>query len=168
MGLIDTLAKVGFDWRLALTNLINFGLIVWLLAKFLWPSIAKAIGERQKIIDQGLTDAESAKERLEQSQADYQAKLLAARQAAGEIINQADEQGQKIKEKLQQTAHQEVDELRQHVTEELAQAKQVMTADVQQQSADLVVAAVEKILQNKLDAKDDQRLVKQALKSLHG
>ena len=157
MGLIDTLAKVGFDWRLALTNLINFGLIVWLLAKFLWPSIAKAIGERQKIIDQGLTDAESAKERLEQSQADYQAKLLAARQAAGEIINQADEQGQKIKEKL-----------RQHVTEELAQAKQVMTAEDQKQSADLVVAAVEKILQNKLDAKDDQRLVKQALKSLHG
>lgn len=168
MGLIDTLAKVGFDWRLALTNLINFGLIVWLLAKFLWPSIAKAIGERQKIIDQGLTDAESAKERLKQSQADYQAKLLAARQAAGEIINQADEQGQKIKEKLQQTAHQEVDELRQRVTEELAQAKQVMTADVQQQSADLIVVAVEKILQNKLDAKDDQRLVEQALKSLHG
>lgn len=168
MGLIDTLAKVGFDWRLALTNLINFGLIVWLLAKFLWPSIAKAISERQKIIDQGLTDAESAKDRLEQSQADYQAKLLAARQAAGEIISQADEQGQKIRENLQQTARQEVEELRQRVTEELAQAKKTMTADVKKQSADLVVAAVEKILKDKLDAEDDERLVKQALKSLHG
>ena len=87
MALMEVLAKVGFDWRLALTNLVNFGLIVWLLAKFLWPSISKAISERQKIINQGLEDAEAAKERLAKSQSDYQAKLVQAHQEANLVVD---------------------------------------------------------------------------------
>jgi len=168
MSLIETLAKVGFDWRLALTNLVNFGLIVWLLAKFLWPSIAKAIGERQKQINQGLDDAESAKQRLAKSQADYQAKLTQAHQEAQEIIHQADERGQKINQQAQQDAQLEAEELRQRVSADLAQEKEQMTAAVQRQSAELVTAAVEKILQEKLGATDDDRIIKQAIKSVHG
>lgn len=167
MSLIETLAKVGFDWRLALTNLVNFGLIVWLLAKFLWPSIAKAIGERQKLISQGLDDAESAKQHLAKSQTDYQAKLAQAHQEAQEIIHQADERGQKINQQAQQAAQLEAEELRQRVTKELANEKEKMNAAVRSQSAELVTAAVEKILQDKLDAMADDRIIKQAIEALH-
>lgn len=168
MDLMEVLAKVGFDWRLALTNLVNFGLIVWLLAKFLWPSISKAIGERQKIINQGLEDAETAKERLAKSQADYQAKLVQARQEAQEIARQADERGQKIKEQAQQTAQQEAEDLRQRVASELAREKDQMTMAVHQRSVELVTTALEKVLQEKLDSKTDEKMIQQALKSLHG
>lgn len=164
---MEILAKVGFDWRLALTNLVNFGLIVWLLAKFLWPSIAKAIGERQRIIDQGLDDAESAKQRLAQSQADYQAKLVQAHQEAQEIARQADERGQKIKLQAQQVAQQEADNLRQRVAEELSREKEQMTAAVRQQSAELITTAVEKVLQEKLDGAADERMIKQVITALH-
>ena len=168
MDLMEVLAKVGFDWRLALTNLVNFGLIVWLLAKFLWPSISKAIGERQKIINQGLADAEAAKEHLTKSQADYQAKLVQAHQEAQDIARQADERGQKIKEQAQQTAHQEAEELRQRVAGELAREKDQMTMAVRQQSVELVATALEKVLQEILDSSTDEKIIQQAIKALHG
>ncbi|HNW55630.1 MAG TPA: F0F1 ATP synthase subunit B [bacterium] len=168
MSLLDTLAKVGFDWRLALTNLVNFGLIVWLLAKFLWPSIAKAINERQRIIDQGLDDAEAAKEHLAKGQADYQAKLVEANREAKEIVRQADERGQQIKTVAQTEAQKEAEALKQRVASELNQEKEQMTAAVRQESAQLVAAAMEKVLQEKLDSAADEKMIKQAIESLHG
>lgn len=168
MTLLDTLAKVGFDWRLALTNLVNFGLIIWLLAKFLWPNIAKAISDRQRIINQGLDDAEAAKEHLAKSQADYQAKLVEAHREAKEIVHQADERGQQIKTVAQTEAQKEAEALRQRVASEIGREKEQMTAAVRQESAQLVATAMEKVLQEKLDTAADEKMIKQAIESLHG
>lgn len=168
MSLLDTLAKVGFDWRLALSNLVNFGLIVWLLAKFLWPSIAKAISDRQRIINQGLDDAEAAKDHLAKSQADYQAKLVEAHREAKEIVRQADERGQQVKTAAQAEAQKEAEVLRERVAGELNREKEQMTAAVRQESVQLVATAMEKVLQEKLDSAADEKMIKQALESLHG
>ena len=168
MSLLDTLAKVGFDWRLALSNLVNFGLIIWLLAKFLWPSIIKVINERQQIINQGLDDAEAAKEHLVKSQANYQSKLIKAHHEAKEIISQADKRGQEIKAIAQVEAQKEIEALQERAAGELNRKKEQITIAIRQESAQLITLAMEKILQEKLNETTDEKIIKQVLESLHG
>jgi len=52
--------KIGFDWRLSLTHLINFLIIFFLLVKFALPKIKATIDERTKKIKEGLLMRESA------------------------------------------------------------------------------------------------------------
>lgn len=50
----DIATKIGFDWRLAITHLINFLIIFFLLVKFALPAIKKTVNERTKRIQEGL------------------------------------------------------------------------------------------------------------------
>lgn len=58
--LTDIASKIGFEWHLALTHLINFLIIFFLLVKFALPSIKKTISERTKKIEEGLKMREDA------------------------------------------------------------------------------------------------------------
>lgn len=44
----SVLGKLGFDWRVALANLVNFLIIYFLLKKVIFDKLADAISERQK------------------------------------------------------------------------------------------------------------------------
>ena len=48
--LLETLGKVGFDWRMALFSFINFILVFWLLKKLFFKKILNIIEERQESI----------------------------------------------------------------------------------------------------------------------
>jgi F-type H+-transporting ATPase subunit b len=50
----DIGTKIGFDWRLALTHLINLLIIFFLLVKFALPAIKKTVDERTRKIKEGL------------------------------------------------------------------------------------------------------------------
>jgi F-type H+-transporting ATPase subunit b len=48
---MEEITKVfGIDWRLFIIQAINFGLVVFLLSKFLYKPILNVIEERRKII----------------------------------------------------------------------------------------------------------------------
>jgi len=58
----EILSKIGFDYRVALANLINFLIVLWILQKFAFPKIQEVLSERQAKIRKGLRDAEEAKQ----------------------------------------------------------------------------------------------------------
>jgi F0F1-type ATP synthase membrane subunit b/b' len=58
----EILGKIGFDWQVALANLVNFLIIVFLLKKFAFKPIAKIIQDRQNKINEGLENAKKAAE----------------------------------------------------------------------------------------------------------
>jgi F-type H+-transporting ATPase subunit b len=65
---MEEITKVfGIDWRLFIIQAINFGLVVFLLSKFLYKPILNVIEERRKIITKGLDDAKLAEQNLQNS-----------------------------------------------------------------------------------------------------
>ena len=58
----EILSKIGFDYRVALANLVNFLIVLWVLQKFAFPKIQIVLAERQAKIRKGLADAEAAKQ----------------------------------------------------------------------------------------------------------
>ena len=90
IGLI--LANLGFDWRVALANLANFLIIVWILKRFAFKPIEKAIKNREDKIRKGVEDAERAATEFQMAKQTCDKTIEEAKYEANKII--ASSQGQ--------------------------------------------------------------------------
>lgn len=88
--------KIGFDWKLALTHLINLLLIFFLLAKFALPSIKKVVAERTKKIQEGLKMREEADKIVDDANLESQKIAKSANQKAEEIYSKAESGAKEI------------------------------------------------------------------------
>lgn len=82
--------KIGFDWKLALTHLINLLIIFFLLARFALPTIKKVVNERTKKIEEGLRMREQADKIVENANLESQKIAKLANQKAEEIFVKAE------------------------------------------------------------------------------
>jgi F-type H+-transporting ATPase subunit b len=93
----EILAKIGFDWHIALSHTVNFGLIFFLLVKFALPNIKKVINERTAKIKDGLKKADDAKFIFDKAKQDRDALLHDAEIEKKSIIAT----GEKVAESLE-------------------------------------------------------------------
>lgn len=105
----EILSKIGFDYRVALANLVNFLIVFFILYKFAFPKIQSVLTERQTKIRKGLKDAEDAEKAKRKAEEEAEKTRGKAHQQAKEIIAegqkerahiiaQADEEGRAQKE----------------------------------------------------------------------
>ncbi len=160
------LASLGLNVSLFVFQLINFlivALIIWFL---ILKPLTKKLLERQKMIEQGLADAEKAKENVSRSESDYQTKLTKAREAADQVLNQAQGEAQQIAETMKTQAKQEIERLTLQAKSQLLREKEEMMGVIKKETAELVVAAVEKILEEKMTPEKDKKLIEETLKAV--
>ncbi len=60
------LAAFGIDWRLLLINLLNFGLLFWLLSHYLYGPLTRMLESRREKIAEGVRNAAEAEQKLEE------------------------------------------------------------------------------------------------------
>ena len=84
---MEILAKIGFDWQVALANLVNFLIIFFLLKKFLFGPIAKTLAERKKAISEGLQNAALATDALSEAKKEGDKIIAEAKAQANTIIS---------------------------------------------------------------------------------
>ena len=61
----DLFASLGIDWKMLLFQIIAFVLLLWILNKYVFPVIIKAIDERENKIAEGQRMAETARAYLQ-------------------------------------------------------------------------------------------------------
>lgn len=99
--LTDIASKIGFEWRLALTSLINFLIIFFLLVKFALPSIKKTIDERTKKIQEGLKMREDAKAIVDNAYSDAKEITKNANQKSQDIVSVSETNAKKVMSEAQ-------------------------------------------------------------------
>lgn len=158
------LASLGINAPLFIFQLINFlivALIIWFL---ILKPLTKKLLERQKMIEQGLADAEKARDNLFRSEQNYQAQLAKAREAADNVLNQAQGEAQQIAVAMKTQAKQEIEQLTLRAKSQLLREKEEMLGAIKKETAGLVVAAVEKILEEKMTPEKDKKLIEETIK----
>lgn len=157
--IIEILSKIGFDWRMALANLVNFLIIFWLLKRYAFAPIKKVLSERREKIDQGLEDAQKAQTELTMAKQTSEQELAHARQKAQEIIAQAHEQGKEMLVKAESDTQAKVDKLVSDARGVIAKEKQAMEADIEEKTVTIALEVSSKIIKEKLDEKKDKALI---------
>ena len=101
---------------------LSFGVVFFLLAKFGFPVITKAINERKEFIEMSLLSAKEANERLASIQAEGEKLLADAKAKQKDIIADAMQEKQRIvqsaQEEAQTSANQMIEEARQSIQAE--------------------------------------------------
>jgi len=157
-----------------LINDFSFGLFIWqvvifvglifLLKKFAWKPILDAVNEREQGIKNALESAESARNEMQNLQADNQRILQEARAERDAMLKDARE----MKEKMVADAKNEAQEQGQKMIDQAKAAieseKNAARADLKSQVATLSLSIAEKILKDELSNKESQtKLVDQLL-----
>jgi F-type H+-transporting ATPase subunit b len=96
--LSEILHKIGFDFQLAFFHTINFLIVFFILVKFAFPKLQKAISERTKKIKAGLKNFEDSQELLNQSKISAQKIISEGESEKRQILESAEDlKKQKLK-----------------------------------------------------------------------
>jgi F-type H+-transporting ATPase subunit b len=164
--ILDTLGKVGFDWRMGLFNLINFFLVLWILKKFLFAPIVETITERQKKMTKGMENFTQSKSALQMAEQKAQGIIDDAKVERNKVLAQAQENAKASGVELKEKAKNEIDVLVQQAKKNIAIDKEEMREVLKKETLELVVLATEKILNEKMDDKKDETYIKNVLRSM--
>lgn len=156
----------GLNWKLFLAQLVNFGIILFVLWKWVFGPLGEKLEERRGKIEQSIAKSREIEE-LHAAVVQQSAEQIGkARNEATEIIGRARNEAIQVKDIILADAKKQADGILSQQRKVIEQEKLKMNAEVKEQAAALVVLALEKILRQKIDQKKDQELINEALKQL--
>lgn len=132
-------------------EMITFAVLVWVTMKYIWPPLLNLIQERQQKISSGLEAAERGQRELAAAQIKIAEELRQAKSKAATIIDQANLQANNFIEASKTTAQVDRNKMLAQTKIDLEQEVNRAKYLLRQQSVAMVIAATEKILQQKID-----------------
>ncbi|MFH1004398.1 MAG: F0F1 ATP synthase subunit B [Bacteroidota bacterium] len=136
-----------------------FLLIVWLLKKFAWKPILKALSEREQSIQSALDSAKKAREEMVSLQAGHEKIIAEARYTHDRIVKEAREIGDKIIKEAKENASKEAKNIVAIARENIHYEKMAAITELKNQVAILSIEIAEKILKRELSEKDKQKTI---------
>jgi F-type H+-transporting ATPase subunit b len=155
------------DYGLIFWMLLSFGILVFLLTKFAWKPILKALKDREQTIEDSLRAAENARKEMAKLKADNEKLLAEARNERDKILKEARETKEKIINEARGKASQEADRLIKIARETIHNEKMAAITDLKNQVANLSIEIAEKIIRQQLAADEKQKaLIAEMLKDV--
>ena len=144
------------DFGLLFWMVVIFGLVFFLLAKFGFPIITKAVQQRSDYIADSLKSADEAQARLA-GMAEEQKKMIEeTRLEQSRILKEASESRDRIIAQAKEEAAAEASKLLEHAKVEIAAERESAIRDIRRQVAMISVEVAEKIVRKDLDGEDAQ------------
>jgi len=100
------------DWITVVAQIINFLILVWLLHRFLYGPITRAMQRRENRIKERLDDAAQERETAEAKQRELDERLRELEDQREQKLREAREEADALKHKLEREAREEVDRKR--------------------------------------------------------
>ncbi|HEX7963181.1 MAG TPA: F0F1 ATP synthase subunit B [Candidatus Saccharimonadales bacterium] len=154
---------LGLNAQLFIEQGVAFLILVFVLGKFVYPALVKAIDDRRAAIEAGLQEAKDSQEALEKAEAKVSEMLEEARKEADEMLARTHQEAASVvadaESKAKQRAEQIVADARQQLAVDVSKAREALKKD----TVELVALATERVIGEKLDDRKDADLVKKAL-----
>lgn len=162
---MENLATLGLDLWSMLLYAVNYGVIFFVLAKYVYPKLRDAINERRQTIEGNIKSAEKLKNELQSQMAKSESEMTRLMKSVQEEKSALQkEMNQKRKDMLQEveeTKTKMLDEARAQITSE----KENIIADAQKDITGMIQRVVLNILSHQVPEKTVQESVEQAWKA---
>ena len=142
-----------------IAQILNFLVLLAILAKFAYKPLLKAMDDRRNRIINDLDSAEQTRLDAEALKEQYAEQLAGARQEATEIVNKANQIAQNLHDELVEQAPVEQEALLANAKERIEQEKQQALLDIRSEVIKLSTLIAGKIVNQKLNSANDQKLV---------
>lgn len=129
---MESLLKLGIDWRSILLYAVNMGIIFFIIARYLVPTILKFLDERREQIASNLEEAnkikDAFKKRLDEMQAEKEHLHKTLKDEIESLRNMVEQKRETMLKEIEQQRFQMLEEM-QHFSEK---RKKELVAEVQQ------------------------------------
>jgi F-type H+-transporting ATPase subunit b len=129
------------------------------LAKFAFPALNKALGERSGKIQGDLEKAEESRTAAERELAEYRKQLAGARDDANRIIEEARKTADALRKDLQAKAEQEAQATVARAQEEIRAERDRVFADLKAQVGEIAVDLAGRVVGESLDKTRHEKLI---------
>ncbi len=159
-GLFEAL---GLDVKLLVEQGLAFLILVFLLGKFVYPALIKAIDNRREALEASVEEAKKVQEDAANAEDKIEKLLVEARKEADEIVKRSHQEATSIvtdaEAKAKTRAESFLKDAHAQLEADVNAARQTLKKD----TVTLVTLATEKILKAKIDPEKDEKLIKQSL-----
>jgi len=119
----------------------------------------KFVKDRTEKIEKGVKDAETAQQALVEAKSEYEKMVADGHKQAQEIIQRAKEQAQVQAAALLEKNKTDLVGIAQRAKQQIHDERERMLREAQEQAVELVLAATEKVLMDKLDVTADTKYI---------
>ena len=144
----------------AAANFIVFLLVIWLI--FFKP-VSGLLEDRRAKIEQGLRDADAARQERENASTERLSVLAKARQEAEDILTRAQRVADESRERDMAETRAQLEQMRQRATADIETEKERALADVRNQVAELSLAIAGRVVGETMNDARERRLVDEFL-----
>ncbi|MEK7125357.1 MAG: hypothetical protein AAB880_00375 [Patescibacteria group bacterium] len=164
---MEILDSFGLNWHLFLFQLANFAIVAVILWFLILKPLSGKLTERQKLIDDSLDNAKKIQDGLAKSEADYKTRMQEARLEAEKLLEAATGEAGKLSEELKAKAKRDIETLVKQAKHNIQAEKGEMMAAFKTEAAHLVGLALEKLINEKMTAEKDKKLIADVVAKLN-
>lgn len=140
-------------------QVINFIILLGILAKFAYKPLLKAMEDRRLTIIKDMDTAEHTRLDAEALKKEYSEQLTNARKESSGIVDKANKVAQKTHDEMLIQVQKEKEAMIAAAQDKIEQERQKALADVRQEVIELSTKIASKILEQKLDTPEDKAMV---------
>jgi len=152
---MEFFGKLGIDGTKLVFQIINFGIVLYLLNRWMYKPLLGILAKRKQEVADTLARAEKAQEESEQAKDRLEEELAEAREKAGEIVTRAEKQASETRKNAQEEAMAQAEEIVTQGKKAVEAEKEGLMNSLQKDIAGLVVAASGKVLGQEVSGKHD-------------
>lgn len=147
-------------------QLIGFLVLLWLFTAFGWKPIRALLDERRRTVASERDRIASDEARIREALAAYEAKVRDLERASRSTLDAAAAEGAKAAEGIVRSARDEAEKVIARSRLDAARDVEAARLRLRREIGDLVLAATERLLGEKMTAEKDRRLVEEFLRDL--
>lgn len=158
------ISQFGIDWKLFLSQLVNFILILIVLSIFVYKPVMKMLKERNAKIKEGLDKAAEAGVRLKEIDNIGKEKIKEAENTSINIIKATEKKAKVLEQELQKKTEDNQIQMQKELQENYKKQQEQAQNLVLKNAVELVKKTIVKTIELKPDA-IDEALIKKAVES---
>lgn len=147
------------DWITVSAQIINFLILVWLLKRFLYHPVIRAMERREQRIADRLNETQEREQQADKKSQQYQDKTEELERQRGELISQAKAEAEQQKKQLLNEAREEISEKRANWQRQANEEKEEFLTNLRRQAAQGIQTIARKALRDLADAGLEAQIV---------
>lgn len=155
--------KLGINVTWLLAQIVNFGLLLFVLWRFAYKPVLKMLNDRKQKIQESLEYAERVKREAADQQKEFDRKLEEARREAQSAAAAAAQVGEKEREVIVAQAREEARKLIDQAKGQIEYERKQMMSELREEVVRLSLLAAQQVVSQSLDDKAHRQLVSEFL-----
>ena len=148
-----------FDWFTYLAQLVNFGILILLLRRFLYGPIVSAMSQRQDRISQEFQEAEEKRQQAQTEEEHYREQRTQFEREQEGMLEKARREAREHREELEQEAREQVQEQQQQWRQELERDRARFLHNLQRHAGQQTLRIARSALEDLADEDLEQRII---------